>query len=264
MQAVIRLRTPHGRRDSGLIVVEGPAAVGEAVSSGVGVDELFVTAAARHRFGDMIDLCGNAGADVIEVSEAVMAALAETSSPQGVVATCRWTPVSLADAFTAGKPSVILEGAADPGNAGTIIRTADAAGAGGLVLTEGSVDPSNGKCVRASAGSIFHLPIATGATLSQAIEQARSVGQTVVVATGDGEDDLGEWMSGRPRDRSLCWIVGSEAHGVTDEARAAADARVRIPILGRAESLNVASAAAVCLYAAVWQWHGRLRSDPES
>jgi TrmH family RNA methyltransferase len=263
VQAAIRLRDSQGRRESGLILAEGPAAIGVAVSSGVVVEELFVTAAARHRFADIIDRGREAAARVIEVSESVMAALAETSSPQGMVATCRWTPTVLAHAFTAGTTSIILEGASDPGNAGTIIRTADACGAGGLVLTDGSVDPSNGKCVRASAGSIFHLPIATGAMISGAIEQARSVGQSVVVATGDGEEDLVAWLADRPRDTAICWIFGSEAHGVTPEARAAADARVRIPILGRAESLNVASAAAVCLYAEVWRQHGRLAIDPE-
>ncbi len=264
VQAVIRLHTPQGRRESGLILAEGPAAVGEAVISGVAVDELFVTAAARHRFGEIIDRVGDSAATVIEVSEAVMSVLAETNSPQGMVATCRWTPVTLAEAMAAGTSSVILEGASDPGNAGTIIRTADAVGAGGVVLTEGSVDPSNGKCVRASAGSIFHLPISIGVTISRAIEQARSAGQTVVAATGDGEEDLVEWLAGRPQDASLCWIFGSEAHGVSAEARDGAEARLRIPILGRAESLNVASAAAVCLYAAVWRQHGRLKTDPES
>lgn len=263
MKAIIRLRDPHGRRDSGLILAEGPAAVGEALNSGVAVDELFVTATARQRFADTIDRAHDCAAAVIEVSDAVMAALSQTSSPQGIVATCRWSSTGLADAFTAGSTTVILENASDPGNAGTIIRTADAVGARGLVLTDGSVDPSNGKCVRASAGSIFHLPIATGATISQAMQQARSVGQSVVVATSDGEHELVEWLASRPKDAAVCWIFGSEAHGVTVEARTGADARVRIPILGRAESLNVASAAAVCLYAAVWRQHGRLVTFPE-
>lgn len=197
---------------------------------------------------------------VTYVSERVMRALAETDTPQGVVAVCRWKSADLNAVFAGGgKPSVLLDGVSDPGNAGTIIRTADAAGAAGIAFTAGSVDPTNGKCVRSSAGSLFHLPIVTEVSLDQvrtSIDPSRMV---FAVATGDAALDVFDWLSSVPKTQSICWIFGAEAPGVSQEARAMADVQVRIPLYGRAESLNVAAAAAVCLYADAARLHGKLR-----
>jgi len=194
------------------------------------------------------------------VTEAVMQAIAETATPQGIVAVCRWqaSPLSLA-LPGGGAPSVLLDGVSDPGNAGTIIRTADAAGAGGVVLTSGSVDPTNGKCVRSTAGSLFHLPIAVDVALHEvpaAIDPSRML---FAVATGDAAVDVYDWLGSVPNTQSICWVFGAEAAGVSEEARALADMQVRIPLYGRAESLNVAAAAAVCLYADAARLHGKLR-----
>ena len=231
--------------------MEGPDGVSAALSSGAKLREVFVTTAAAVDLAALLQAVRTSGARVIQVTDPVMAALSQTQAPQGLVATCAWSPAPLTASMRTGSSSVVLEGIADPGNAGTIIRTADAAGLGGVVLTEGSVDPGNGKCVRASAGSLFHLPVSAGVRTEAALTRAHELGQSVVVATADGEHEVFAWARSHRPPQGLCWVLGNEAHGVTDRTRAAADASVRIPIKGRAESLNVASAAAVCLYAAL-------------
>jgi len=252
--AVRRLHSRKGRRDAGLFLVEGPQAIREAIPSGL-VSEVFVTEAVPEDLQALI-----AHLPVTHVSASVMEALAETRAPQGIVGVCRWQPASLSSAIPGGGPaSVLLDGVSDPGNAGTIIRSADASGAAGVLLTPGSVDPSNGKCVRASAGSIFHLPIATDVALTElasAIDPSRML---FAVATGDAAIDVFDWLGSVPTHQSICWVFGAEAPGVSQEARALADVQVRIPLYGRAESLNVAAAAAVCLYADAARLHGKLR-----
>jgi TrmH family RNA methyltransferase len=141
----------------------------------------------------------------------------------------------------------ILADARDPGNAGTAIRVADAAGADAIVLAGDSVDAYNDKTVRASVGSLFHLPVSLEVPVVEAISAAKAAGFTVVAADGAGEVDLfkaRDLLAGR-----VAWLFGNEAWGLPDEVAALADHRVAIPILGRAESLNLATAAAVCLYA---------------
>ena len=135
----------------------------------------------------------------------------------------------------------------DPGNAGTVVRCADAAGADAVVLTGHSVDAYNPKTVRASAGSLFHLPLALEPDPAAAVAGLRERGLTVLAADGGGEVDLfdADSLLARP----TAWLFGNEAWGLPPELAGLADHRVRIPILGAAESLNLATAAAVCLYA---------------
>lgn len=220
-----------------------------ALASQVSLREVFVTREAAVGIAPLLERADASGAMVFEVTDAVMEALSQTRTPQGVVSTCVWAPAPLSHSMRPGATCVVLENIADPGNAGTIIRTADAAGLGGVVLTEGSVDPGNGKCVRATAGSVFHLPIAAGVRSAAVRARAREIEMPIVVAAADGEHDLFAWVRSWDRSKGLCWVMGNEAHGVSEWMRAVADASVRIPITGRAESLNVASAAAVCLYA---------------
>ena len=137
----------------------------------------------------------------------------------------------------------------DPGNAGTVIRCADAAGAGGVLLTGSSVDPYNGKAVRASAGSLFHLPLALDLRTADAVGALQRAGITVLAADGAGELDLDDAADDGLLAGPTAWLFGNEAWGLPDDVAALADHRVRIPVHGRAESLNLASAAAVCLYA---------------
>ncbi|MDQ1695931.1 MAG: methyltransferase, TrmH family [Frankiaceae bacterium] len=188
-----------------------------------------------------------AGVPVSRVSERVAAALSETRHPQGVIAVVDLPDIPL-DAVLSQRARlvVVLVGAADPGNAGTVIRTADAAGADAVIVTRGSVDPFGGKCVRASAGSIFHVPVVTGVELGATITALREAGLQVLATTLDGADldSLAVELTA-----PTAWLFGSEAHGLETAGVDGADLRVRIPMHGRAESLNLATAAALCLYA---------------
>jgi TrmH family RNA methyltransferase len=130
-----------------------------------------------------------------------------------------------------------------------VIRCADAAGADGVLLTGSSVDPYNGKAVRSSVGSLFHLPLSLTPRTAETVDAVRAAGLTVLAADGDGEVDLDDAIDGGLLTRPTAWLFGNEAHGLPDQTAALADHRVRIPIHGRAESLNLATAAAVCLYA---------------
>lgn len=202
------------------------------------------------------EIADAASAPVTVVSDDVLAAMGETQAPQGILAICRWITRPLEEVVRTGVSMlVIIDGAGDPGNVGTIIRTAHAAGADGVVMTHDSVDPHNGKCVRATAGSLFHLPIATGADAAQISSLARGAGLVLAVTAADGEIDLYDLVS-RPHRPAIAWILGSEAHGVSEGMRAVADHAVSIPMFGAAESLNVGSAAAICLYSDAAARHG--------
>jgi TrmH family RNA methyltransferase len=172
------------------------------------------------------------------------------------VAVCRQVDAPLA-AVLAVRPRLVavLADIRDPGNAGTILRTADAAGAGAVVFAGDAVDPYNGKCVRASAGSLFHVDVARARDAAGAVREARAAGLAVLAATGYGESDLHDLAAAGHLSRPTAWLFGSEAHGLADDLLAAADARVRVPLYGRAESLNLGAAAAVCLYASARAQH---------
>ena len=187
---------------------------------------------------------------VREVADDAMAALAETVTPQGLVGVATFVDVTLAELVSAPPRLVAVFAAVrDPGNAGTVLRAADAAGADGVVFTDSSVDPYNGKCVRASAGSLFHLPVVLGPSAASTVEALRGAGVTVLATAGDADLDLDTAVDEGRLERPTAWLFGNEAWGLPPEVQALADATVRIPIYGRAESLNLAAAAAVCLYA---------------
>ena len=191
------------------------------------------------------------------MTEAAAASLSDTVTPQGIVAVCDRLDVPVARALTPAPGSsapglvVVCAEIADPGNAGTVIRVADAAGADAVLLAGDTVDPHNGKAVRASTGSVFHLPLARDRDLAAVLEACRAAGLTLLAADGTGERDLYEPAVTRLLAGPVAWIFGSEAHGIPEAVADAADHRVRVPILGHAESLNLATAAAVCLYATV-------------
>jgi TrmH family RNA methyltransferase len=231
-------------------LAEGPQAVREVVDGRPDVlDELFV-AAVDDRHADLVARAYRAGATVTEVTEQVLATLATTVNPQGMVGVCRFLDVPLTS-IVARRPRLValLAHARDPGNAGTVLRTADAAGADAVLLSAESVDVYNPKCVRASTGSLFHLPVNVGEPALASIAALRAAGLRVLAADGDGSDDLDAQIDSGRLTQPTCWLFGNEAWGLPDELRAAADAVVRIPLYGRAESLNLATAAAVCLYA---------------
>ena len=241
---VIAARRLHRRRDrdeTGLFLAEGPQAVREALAAGA-VKELFATDEARRRHPDL-----TAGATA--VTEGAVAALAETVAPQGLVAVCHQRAVRL-DAALDGRPRLVavLAEIRDPGNAGTILRTADAAGAGAVIFAGDAVDPYNGKCVRASAGSVFHTDVVRDGDPVRVVDRLRAAGLAVLAATGYGDTDLDDLADAGGLAAPTAWLFGSEAHGLPPALLDRADRRVRVPLYGRAESLNLAAAAAVCLY----------------
>ena len=228
------------RSERRLFLADGPKAVEGALSVPGCVVEVFATPAALAQHADLL-----VGAEVVTtVDDRALASLSDAVHPAGLVAVCRHLDVPIADAL-AGPLVAICPDVRDPGNAGTVIRTADAAGAAGVVLAGSSVDAYNPKTVRATVGSLFHLPVAVEPDPAAAVAAARAAGLTVLAADGAGEVDLFDADLTGP----TAWLFGNEAWGLPDELAALADARVSIPIHGRAESLNLATAAAVCLYA---------------
>jgi TrmH family RNA methyltransferase len=232
--------------------LEGPQAVAEALAYRPElVVELYATPTALERYTDIAQTAVDAGVDVEFVTEHVLETMADTVTPQGIVAVCHQFPTSIRDILRPAPDGprlvAILEEVRDPGNAGTIIRAADAAGADGVILSGRSVDLYNPKVVRATTGSIFHLPIAVGVELSAVVERARAAGLQVLAADIKGEDLLAARRSGILA-HPTAWLFGNEARGLTDEQLALADRVVTVPLYGRAESMNLATAAAVCLY----------------
>ncbi|GGK25024.1 RNA methyltransferase [Pilimelia terevasa] len=247
----------HRRRDrdrSGQFLAEGPQAVREALRRPGTVLELFGTADGLRRHADLAAAAAAAAVPVSPVTDEALAGLAETVRPQGVVAVCARVDAPLADVLAA-RPALVavLVDVRDPGNAGTILRTADAAGADAVVFAGAAVDPYNGKCVRASAGSLFHGALARAADPAAAVADLRAAGLVIRAATGRGDTDL--HRLGGALARPTAWVFGSEAHGLPADLLAAADERVRVPLYGAAESLNLAAAAAVCLYASAAARH---------
>jgi TrmH family RNA methyltransferase len=252
LKAARRLTKRALRQRARAFLAEGPQAVSEAFYSGAPVSELFVTAEARARHQDLVAAMTKTGVPVHPVSGEVMAELAQTVTPQGLLAVCGFVDVPLEAALAgpSGPPALVavLASVRDPGNAGTVLRAADAAGAQAVLFSDASVDPYNGKAVRASAGSLFHVPMVAGVRLETAAGALRAAGLRLLAADARGGrtlDDLSPAELAAP----TAWIFGNEAWGMPEPVLALADESVAVPIYGRAESLNLATAAAVCLYA---------------
>ena len=239
-----RLATRAFRADTGEMLVEGPQAVREALALDDVVIEVFATAEATDRHRDLVAAAG----DRWTVSDAdVVAAIADAVNPQGVVARCRTVVGRLDDLSADVGYVVVCADVRDPGNAGAVIRCADAAGADAVVLTGDSVDPTNPKAVRATAGSLFHLPVLVHRDTAETVDRLRAGGLQVLAA--DGAGDVGLFDVDLDLAVPTAWLMGNEAWGLPEPVRALADRVVAVPIYGRAESLNLATAAAVCLYA---------------
>ena len=209
-----------------------------------------MTAPAQARHAALVESAADRGVDVQVVSGEVMSELAQTVTPQGLLAVCDFVDVPL-ETVTTARPRLValLANVRDPGNAGTVLRAADAAGAGAVVFADASVDPYNGKCVRASAGSLFHLPVVAGARLADTAAALRAAGLRVVAADGRAASSLDDPATRQRLAAPTAWLFGNEAWGLPPELLDLADESVAVPIYGRAESLNLATAAAVCLYA---------------
>lgn len=240
------------RAERGLFLAEGAKALAEALAGPGGVVEVFATESATEQYAALAQAVVDAGIGWQVADDRALASLSGSVTPPGIVGVCRFLhlePEQLLDAPGEQATLVVCVDVRDPGNAGTVIRTADAVGATGVVLAGTSVDLYNDKTVRATVGSLWHVPVALAPDPAYVVRRARSAGLAVLAADGAGETDLFEAQRDGVLDGPVAWIFGNEAHGLPQELLALADHRVAIPIRGRAESLNLAAAAAVCLYA---------------
>ncbi|MBL1078010.1 RNA methyltransferase [Nocardia sp. 2] len=245
--SAVKLHRGQQRRKTGLFLAEGANSVAAALDT-ERVRELFYSSRAAGREHELVAGAAAQGVRTTLVSDRAAEMLGETVTPPGLVAVCDQVDVPLGG-ILAKSPRMLAVpvGIADPGNAGTLIRVADAVGADGVVLAGDSVDPHNGKCVRACAGSLFHVPVARERDIEATLAALEGAGIATLATTAKGEvdlDDADELLRG-----PVAWLFGNEAHGLDPAIARRATHRIRIPIHGRAESLNLAAAAAICLYA---------------
>jgi TrmH family RNA methyltransferase len=233
VRSVAKLAKKAARAETGAFLLEGPQAAREALTWRPElVVDLYATSHAFRKHDDVASLAKNADVRVEFVTDQVLDAMADTVTPQGFVAVCRTFPASLDDIFDSGPRLIaVLEEVRDPGNAGTIIRAADSAGADAVIFSGHTVDLYNPKVVRSTTGSLFHLPVAVGAIA------ADMAGDDLLVARTSGELSL-----------PTAWVFGNEARGLSDLAVQLVDRVITVPIYGHAESMNLATAASVCLY----------------
>ena len=241
LRSVRRLTNRRGRDAAGTFLVEGRQAVREALGLRDAVQEIIVEEPDKHA-----DLLVDAGVPIWRATDQQMRQLSDTVTPQGIIAVCRQLTHGL-DAIGEARLVVICAQVRDPGNAGTVIRCADAFGADAVILTHGSVELHNPKTVRSTVGSMFHLPIITGIPLTDAVAFCKDRGLQVLAADSDG-DALDLLAADGSLSRPTAWIMGNEAWGLPEEDAQLADKVVSVPMWGAAESLNLSSAAAVCLY----------------
>ncbi|MBM6403681.1 RNA methyltransferase [Phycicoccus sp. CSK15P-2] len=254
VRSVRALQKRPVRSRTGRFAVEGPQGVREAVRyAPEQVVDLYVTPEATARYADdIVAPARAAGLWLHEASPQVLAAMADAEAPQGVLAVVARPDHALDDVLAAApRLLVLLSHVRDPGNAGTVIRGADAAGADAVLVSDASVDVHSPKVVRSTAGSLFHLPVVTGLDVADTLDRLRAAGVRSYAADGAGTTLLPEADLAGPH----CWVMGNEAWGLPQEVRERCDDVVRVPIHGRAESLNLAMAATVCLYASA-QMHG--------
>ncbi len=247
VRSVAGLGRRAARQRSGRFLVEGPHAVRELLTYAAShVVDLYVTGDGARAHRDILDGAQAAGASVYECSDEILALMADAQHPQGVLAVARVLDVPLARALTdvGDGFAVLLSNVRDPGNAGTVIRAADAFGAAAVLISESSVDLYNPKVVRSTVGSVFHVPISIGSSTEEAVSAFREAGLRVLAADGGASTPLPEVDLTVPH----VWVMGNEAWGLPVEIREQCDEVVAVPIVGHAESLNLAMAATVCLY----------------
>lgn len=260
LRSARRLLRRKDRAQLGRFLAEGPQSVREGLEVPGLVSTLLVTRRAADRHADLVRRALDAGIGCALVDDDEAGTITDSRTPQGIIAVCRRVDVALAEVLQA-RPRLVVCCAEirDPGNAGTVIRCADAAGADAVILGSASVDPYNPKTVRASTGSIFHLPIVVDADLPAALAALRDQGLQVLAADGEADLDLDDLAGTGDLARPTAWLMGNEARGLSAEQLALADRAVAVPLYGRAESLNLSTAAAVCLYASAFARH---RSAP--
>ncbi len=241
------------------MVVEGAELLMAALGAGAPVEAVYVApeGARAPAVAEAAAQVLAGGGRVFDLAPGVIERVASTVSPQPVLAVVGWEPAA-ADTLT-GTLLVVCDDLRDPGNVGTVIRTADASGADAVICCDGTVDPTNPKCVRATAGSLFHLPVVVGGSAVDVVTDLAGRGfVTVGTSVRDGEDYAGfDWC------RPVALVLGNEAAGLDARVFAALDAVVTVPMAGRAESLNVSVSAAVLCFEALRQRRARRwRSAP--
>lgn len=243
VKAAAELKQKKYRQQRGEFLAEGLRTVEEAVAFKA-AQLIFYTAAEDERTMQLLEQAAAMQLKLVCVSEAVMKKIADTETPQGIIAVCRMQEQPLDKLLASGKLLLVLDRVGDPGNIGTMLRTADAAGVGGIVLLKGSADIYAPKTVRASMGSLFHVPVLSGIAEQEFIDDAKRAGYQLLVTALDGADNLYQAdLSGR-----LAFVMGNEAGGVSASLLRQADKRVFIPMRGHAESLNVAMAAGIVMF----------------
>ncbi|WP_010122115.1 TrmH family RNA methyltransferase [Corynebacterium nuruki] len=253
-----KLHRAAARRKVGRFLAEGSNAVGSALRHGT-VVEVYLTEDALDEFGRLLDgLTGESdrGTRVFLITDRAAAHISESVSTTGLFALCADQLVAAdglytGEEVTTGCLAVPVE-TAEPGNAGALVRVADATGCDGVLFAGDSVDPQGGKAVRSSAGSLFHLPVARERSVPDVVDALHAHGYLVLATAGDGDISLDEATAsvdgGKPLlTQKVAWLFGNEAHGLGDW-QDLADLRVSIPMQGKAESFNLVTAAAVCLY----------------
>lgn len=251
VKGVAKLTKKDARSSTGLFLLEGPQGLREALERPKLIVELFATQDAVERYPELFERAEGARIQLQLVNDSVLKALSDTTTPQGVVAVCEQIDVTLQDIVSA-KPKLIalLANIRDPGNAGTVLRAADAAGADAIIFSSNSVDVYNPKVVRSTTGSLFHIPFAVEVDVEVAINAFREAGLQIFAANGSGVDlpKISQEVLAKP----TVWVFGNEAWGFEDSTLGAVDQQVAVPIYGAAESLNLATAASICLYASAF------------
>jgi TrmH family RNA methyltransferase len=245
VRAARKLARPSSRaRAGGRFLLEGPEGIRAALEAGHVPDSLLATERAAARHAGLVNLARQRGAQVTLVAEPVLAGMAATTTPQGLVAVVPSVRRPLEALPPSPRLVCVLAEVRDPGNAGTVLRAADAFGADAVVTTAGSVDLESPKAVRAAAGSLFHLPVVAGVPWPALAAGLRDRGLRLVGADPHAAATLDQ----APLDGLVALVLGNEAHGLPAEVERDLDLVVRVPLAGRAESLNLAAAAAVLLY----------------
>ena len=246
VKAAAELKQKKYRTQNGLYLAEGLRTAEEAVAYKA-VETLFYVATDDERTMRLLEDAAAQNIKLVCVSENVMKKIADTETPQGIIAVCKMRQPKLENLLASGKMLLVLDRVGDPGNIGTILRTADAAGIGGLVLLKGCADIYAPKTVRSSMGSLFHIPVLSGVSEQEFVSAAKKAGYDLLVTCLDGADNLYKAdLSGR-----IAFVMGNEAGGVSESLLEKADKRVYIPMAGRAESLNVAMAAGIVMFEAL-------------
>jgi TrmH family RNA methyltransferase len=256
-----RLRRLSGRRSArsaeGAFVIDGPTLLRDALDAGVPLDDVVAEAQCP---ADLLARAAEAGATVRSVDDGVLARVTDTVAPQPVAAIARFADVPPATAAAAAGPlALVLVGVGDPGNAGTLLRSAEAAGAGAVLFCDGSVDPYGPKCVRASAGSVFRVAVTRSGGAVEALACLASAGLATLATVARGARSYDQVDLADP----VALVLGNEAHGLPGDVAVRVERAVSIPMVGRMESLNVGMAGTILCFESLRQRRQRNQASDQ-